>query len=105
VRRDAGADGAGAVALAWGLALAVATYALVRAVEAILLPVPSPAAMAWSLHCGFFWRIWTAAYVGGFGAFVVFAAARRDPRRAAGALPGALIGAALLLAAQALLFP
>lgn len=103
--RDPSTSGAGVVALAWGLALAIAGYAVLRAFEAMTAPGPNPAVMAWSAHSGFFWRIWTAGYLGGCGGFVAFLLARRDPRRLARALTPALVGAALGLALQALFFP
>src|ERR1700752_4229680 len=53
-----------AVSLAWGLAVAVGVYAFMRAVQVLLQPDPDPAQVVWSIHAGYVWRAWTAAYAG-----------------------------------------
>ena len=54
---------------------------------------------------GFFWRCWTCAYAGGLAAFVAYVAARRDVRRAARSVGGAVAVSAVLLALQVSFFP
>jgi hypothetical protein len=101
-----GAGRAGAaIALAWGLVLAVAAYAIIRAVQAARGPQLDPAAVAWSPHAGFFWRSWTAAYIGGMGAFAASLVARGRIELAARALAPAAACAATLLALVTLLCP
>jgi hypothetical protein len=94
-----------AVSLAWGLAVAVGVYAFMRAVQVLLQPDPDPAQVVWSIHAGYVWRAWTAAYAGGIAAFVVLPMARERAEAFARALVPALGIAAALLALQALLFP
>jgi hypothetical protein len=94
-----------AIALAWGLVVAVGAYAVVRAIQRVIGTAPDPAAIAWSVHAGFFWRVWTVAYLGGFAAFVAFLVARGRPLAAARALAPAIAVAATLLALQAAFLP
>jgi hypothetical protein len=94
-----------ALAIAWGLVVAVAAYAIVRAIQSLLLPEPNPAALVWSPHAGFFWRIWTVAYVGGFAAFVAFVVVQGRRSAAARALAPAVAIAAALLALQSVFLP
>jgi hypothetical protein len=94
-----------ALAIAWGLVVAVAAYAIVRAIQSLLVPDLNPAALVWSPHAGFFWRIWTVAYVGGFAAFVAFVVARGRRSAAARALAPAVAIAAALLALQCVFLP
>ena len=102
-RRETAA--AGAVAVAWGLVVAVAAYAIVRAIQSVLFPDPNPAALAWSPHAGFFWRIWTVVYMGGFAAFVAFAVSQGRRSAVARALAPAVAVAAALLAVQSIFLP
>jgi hypothetical protein len=94
-----------ALALAWGAVVAVAMYAIVRAIQFFVYPDPNPATVVWSAHAGYFWRAWTVAYAGGIGAFAVYVFARRTPERVARALVPALTVAAILLALQTALLP
>ena len=94
-----------AVALGWGLVVAVASYAIVRAVQCIVAPDPNPAAAVWSAHAGYFWRVATVCYAGGNAAFITFLLARRQPQKFARALPRAVGISASLLALQATFFP
>lgn len=94
-----------AVSLAWGLVVAVAAYALVRAIQYVLLPDPNPAAVVWSAHAGYFWRVLTVSYAGGMASFVALLVARRRVQALADALVTAVSVAASLLALQAALFP
>jgi hypothetical protein len=93
------------VAIAWGLVVSVAAYAVVRAIQSLERSEPNPAALVWSPHAGFFWRIWTVVYVGGFAAFVAFVAARGRHSAAARALAPAVAIAASLLALQSAFLP
>ncbi len=96
---------AAGVALAWGMAAAVAAYALVRTVQFFLYPDPNPATLVWSAHAGFFWRCWTCAYAGGIAAFVAFLLVRAHPARALRTLPAAIAVAAAMLAVQTAVLP
>ena len=92
-------------ALAWGMAVAVGAYAVVRAIQFFLYPDPNPATLVWSAHSGFFWRCWTVGYAGGLAAFVAFLAGRRSPQAMARTLAAAIVTSALLLALQTAVFP
>jgi hypothetical protein len=94
-----------AVSLAWGLVVAVGAYAIARSIQFVLDPDPNPAAVVWSAHTGYFWRMWTVCYAGGIAAFVVLPVARRHIEGCARALGPAVGIAATLLALQAALFP
>jgi H+/Cl- antiporter ClcA len=93
------------VAIAWGLVVAVGAYAIVRAIQSLLLSDDNPAALVWSPHAGFFWRIWTVVYVGGFAAFVAFVVAQGRRTAAARMLAPAVAIAAALLALQSVFLP
>ena len=94
-----------ALAVAWGLVVAVGAYAVVRAIQCLVYPAPDPAALVWSAHAGFFWRAWTVAYFGGVAAFVTFVVARGRNGAAARALAPAIAVAVTLLALQSALLP
>jgi hypothetical protein len=94
-----------AISVAWGLVIAVGAYAIVRAIQKVVYPDPNPAALVWSVHAGFFWRVWTVAYLGGVAAFVTFVVARGRTRAAARALAPAIAIAAGLLALQSAFLP
>ncbi len=95
----------GAISVAWGLVVAVGAYAVVRAIQCVVYPDPNPAALVWSAHAGFFWRVWTVAYLGGVAAFVAFVVARGRTHAAARALAPAIAIAAGLLALQSVFLP
>lgn len=82
-----------------------ALYAILRVGQACLTREPDPALVLWSEHSGFFWRAWTAAYVGGMTAFFAWMAAARHATRVASFLARALPFAAGLLVLQALFLP
>ena len=90
-------------AVACGLEGMVVVYAITRTLEALLLPEPNPATVIQSLHAGYFWRAWIAAYSGAFIALVAALLARTAPlaRLALRALPWV----ALLAVLQAVLIP
>ena len=94
-----------AISLAWGLVVSVGAYAVVRAIQRIFGTAPDPAAIAWSVHAGFFWRVWTVTYLGGFAAFIAFLVTRGRPHAAARALAPAIAVAAALLALQSAFLP
>ena len=100
-----GGVAAGAVSLAWGLAVAAAVYAIVRAIQSLLYADPNPRAVIWSAHAGYYWRMWTVSYMGGIAAFVVLLSMRRRVESWARALVPTVGIAAALLILQAALFP
>ena len=91
-------------AAACGLETAVALYAVIRIVQALIGHEPNPAMVAPSAYHGYFWRAWIAAYGGGAIALVV-AVVQRSPERTAHVATRALPIAAVLLAAQAAFLP
>ncbi len=95
----------GAISIAWGLVVAVGAYAVVRAIQKVVYPDPNPAALVWSAHAGFFWRVWTVGYLGGVAAFVTFVVARGRTSAAARTLPPAIAVATALLVLQTVFLP
>ncbi|MCL2776419.1 MAG: hypothetical protein FWD73_00335 [Polyangiaceae bacterium] len=95
------------VALA-GIAALTATSALYSALrmgQALVFREPDPALVLYSAHAGYFWRAWTAAYLGimvGFGAWVD---SRANTARQARWLAKAIPAAATLAFAQSLAWP
>lgn len=96
---------AAGVALSWGMAAAVAAYALVRSVQFFVYPDPNPATLVWSAHAGFFWRSWTCAYAGAIAGFVAYVPTRRNLAASVRALGPAVAIAGALLALQTAVFP
>jgi hypothetical protein len=96
---------AGAVALAWGLVVAIGAYAMTRAIQLLVHPDPNPALVVWSAHAGYFWRAWTVSYAGGIAAFVALLVARERVEASARSLILAIGVTAVLLALQAAFFP
>jgi hypothetical protein len=94
-----------AISLGWGLVLAVAGYAVMRATQVMIGHEPDPAKMAWSPHSAFFWRCLIMLYGGGMASFVTWVASRNRLPSAARALTRAILIAALLVALQAFFFP
>jgi hypothetical protein len=92
------------LALASGFVAAAAMYAVLRVAQAVLMPEGNPGLMAPSLHSGYFWRGWIAAYGGGFVALVV-GLVFRSPDRVALHTTRALPYVCALLIAQALFLP
>ena len=95
----------GAIAIAWGLVVSVGAYAVTRSIQRFVFPEPDPAMVVWSAHAGFFWRVWTVIYAGGFAAFVAWLAARGRRLAAARALAPAIVVAAALLVLQSAFLP
>lgn len=94
-----------ALAIVAACSMAAAVYAGLRLVQKLLFPDPDPALVIWSEHAGYFWRAWTAVYVGGMLGFVAYVAARRDPVRTARVLATSVVLSAVLITAQGLLVP
>ncbi len=94
-----------AASILWGLVVAVAAYAGIRAIQYFVYPDPNPATLVWSAHAGYFWRAWIVAYAGGIAAFVAFPLVRAHFEPAVRALAPAVAAAAALLALQAALLP
>jgi hypothetical protein len=84
---------------------AVAFYAALRGVQALLFEGSSSATIVQSPHAGYFWRVWTVAYAGVMAGFAVFAAARRYEAEVCRALVWALYAASTLLVLQGLFVP
>src|SRR4029077_10939094 len=103
VRRDF-AVRAGA-SIAWGIVVAVAGYAIARAIQSVASPGPDPAAVVWSARSGYLWRVSTVVYAGSMTAFVTFFVAGRRLHIVTRALVPAISAAALLLALQAAFLP
>jgi hypothetical protein len=93
------------VSLAWGIVAAIAGYALARAIQSVASPDPDPAAVVWSAHSGYFWRVLTMGYAGGIAAFVALLVARQRCDAASRGLVSAIGVATLLLVLQAALLP
>ncbi|HEY1959619.1 MAG TPA: hypothetical protein VGH28_28615 [Polyangiaceae bacterium] len=91
-------------AIACGLEAAVIVYALTRVLQALLVPEPNPATLMQSIHAGYFWRAWTAAYAGGFVALTAALLAKRAAPLAHVAV-AALPWTALVAVLQALFVP
>jgi hypothetical protein len=84
---------------------AVAFYAMLRVVQALLFEGPNSARIVQGTHAGYFWRAWTVAYAGVMTGFVVFAAAKRYQAEVCRALVWALYVASTLLVLQGLFVP
>lgn len=91
--------------IAWGIVVAVAGYAVARAIQSIASPDPNPAAIVWSAHSGYLWRVSTVVYAGGMAAFLMFFVAGRRLDVASRGLVPAIAAAVLLLALQAAFLP
>lgn len=97
--------GALALAALFGLTATLVAYALLRAIQAWSGHAPDPTTVYWSQHAGFFWRAWTAGYLGGGALFAGWIAARRAPERVAAALVVAVPLAAIVFTATVLALP
>lgn len=83
-------------------AAALIAYAALRLGQKIAYSEADPALVIYSEHAAYFWRAWTAAYL---GAMVAAAVWLLEEARVARALPRLIVVAAFLLAAQALFLP
>jgi hypothetical protein len=90
-------------ALSCGLEAAVVLYALMRIGELIVLREPNPALIGPSVHAGYFWRMWIAAYGGGF--ITLLGALTVSTARLAALATKALPWASAMIVLQALLLP
>jgi hypothetical protein len=86
-------------------AAAGALYAALRVIQKILFREPDPALVIWSAHAGYFWRAWTAAYVGGMIGFITYIAAGRSTARTARVLATFVVISTVIITAQGLLVP
>jgi hypothetical protein len=84
---------------------AVAFYATLRVVQALLFEGSNSVRIVPSPHAGYFWRAWTVAYAGAMAGFAVFAAAKRYETEVCRALVWALYVASTLLVLQGLFVP
>jgi len=84
---------------------AVALYGVLRLVQKWLFPEPSPAAVIWSAHAGYFWRCWTVVYAGAMLGFLAYGAAKRHPERVVEALLHSLTAAVVVIVLQGVLVP
>ncbi len=102
--RDASTVRAG-IAIAAGCLAAMTAYAALRVFQALKGGEADPARVIFSEHAGYFWRSWTAGYVGGMVALLVWLLAARSPERAARILRTGLTIATLALLAQGVFIP
>jgi hypothetical protein len=93
------------IAIAFGAAITVIAYALVRGAERAFFPEPNPALLIWSERSPLVWRVVSALYVGGAGVFGGYALASRGARAAARWLTAALAIATGAIVAQAVFLP
>lgn len=93
------------LALAAGACATVAWYTLVRAGQHLAYGETNPAEVVYSEHAAYFWRAWTASYLGAMTSFTVWLFAGRAEARVARALSTAIVAAAALLVLQAIFIP
>jgi hypothetical protein len=82
-----------------------ATYAILRAYEALLKDEPNPALVVWSPHVAVFWRLAIAGYVAGMVAPFAYVAASRDPRRLSRVLCTGVVVVGAMIGVQGLFLP
>jgi hypothetical protein len=90
-----------AIAFITACTTATAAYALLRLGQFLVVADANPAQILYSEHAAFFWRAWTAAYVGALVGFAGWV----SPHRSARALGPGTVVAATLLALQSVLVP
>jgi hypothetical protein len=83
----------------------VATYAVLRAYDALFRNEPNPALIIWSARIAMFWRLGIGAYVAGMTAIVVYLLARRDLARVTGVTAVLVPIAGAMIALQGALLP
>lgn len=93
------------LAIAFGAAVAVIAYALVRGVERAFFPEPNPALLIWSDRSPLVWRSVGALYLGGAAVFGGWALASRNARAAARWLTLSVAIATGAIVLQAVLAP
>lgn len=94
-----------ALALVAGCTAAAILYPVLRVIQFAKGPEPDPALIIWSEHAGYFWRSWTAGYVGGMVAFGTYVVSGRHALATARFLSGALIVATIVVTLQSLFVP
>jgi hypothetical protein len=93
------------LAFAGACVAAVALYALLRLVQALLFKEPNPATVIWSAHAGYLWRVWTVSYAGAMTGFATFAGAGKRLETVARVLLWGLAVATGLIVVQGILVP
>lgn len=96
-----------ALAICAGCALLLVIYVVLRVIQLLWFPEPNPAVVIGSARAGYFWRLWTGAYLAGMGALGVYAAAATasGAARVARALPVGLCVAIAAILVQGLAIP
>jgi hypothetical protein len=94
-----------AVVAALLVALMVASYGVIRVIQARLFPEPNPALVVWSTRIGLFWRMGLVAYLALVLSPLALWWARRDLTGASSAAAWAIPAAALIICAQTILVP
>ena len=90
-----------AIAFITACTAATVAYALLRLGQFVLVGEANPAQILYSEHAAYFWRAWTASYIGallGFAGWIC-------PHRSARALAPGVVAATTLLFLQSLLVP
>jgi hypothetical protein len=82
-----------------------ATYAFLRARDALFGHEPNPATVIWSARVAMFWRLGIAAYVAGMIFPLAYFCARRDLARTVRVLYALGFVAAAMIVLQGLLLP
>jgi hypothetical protein len=93
------------LAIAFGAAIAVIAYALVRGVERAFFPEPNPALLIWSDRSPLVWRVVSSLYLGGAGIFGGYALGARGATSAARWLKVSIAIATAAIVLQAVLAP
>lgn len=88
-----------------GCPATVLWYVVLRVGQRIAFTEADPAQVIYSEHAAYFWRGWTAAYLGAMTAFALWLLVPRHEARILRALPTAIVLAAGALAAQAAFLP
>jgi hypothetical protein len=96
-----------ALSVCAGCALFLILYVALRVIQLVWFPEPNPAIVIWSARAGYFWRLWTGAYLAGMGALGVYAGAATasGAARVARALPAGLFIATAAIALQGIVIP
>ncbi|MCL2724971.1 MAG: hypothetical protein FWD69_11100 [Polyangiaceae bacterium] len=87
------------------LTAAGALYAILRIGQALVFREADPALIFYSPHAGYFWRAWTAAYLGVMAGFCVWVWSQANAARVARVLAGGVIVTAAIALAQSVLVP
>jgi hypothetical protein len=88
--------------LAFGFAIAVIAYAVLRVIAFATSREADPALVIWTEHAGYFWRATTSGFA---GAFAAFSAALVPREKLAAALPTVIVIATIAIALQSAAIP